>query len=139
MEVKLSSLDPKLLVQSRSQTRELHATIQRIFENEEYHNQLLGLATFPLPSEDGKAYQQKINMQNYYGKNPSVAGLVFSVAHSVDGTEDYLGVQYVPELVVEGEWENWQEEKAQKNLEAKARKEAKELKERIEAKVAGAA
>jgi hypothetical protein len=139
MEVKLDSLDPKLLVQTRSQTRELHAIISTITDpdNTQYHNKLLKLATFVLPTEKDKAYQQKINMTNYYGKDPTVYGLAFSVAHSVDGTEDYLGVQYVPELIVEGAWEAFQEEKMQKSMEAKARREAKELKEQIEAKVAG--
>jgi hypothetical protein len=134
MQVVLDNLDPKLLAQTRAQTRELHEAIQQIQDDESYHNRLLKIAVFPLPSEQGKAHQQKQNMTNFYGRTPHIAGLVFSVARSVDNSEEYLGVQFVPELIQEGAWEEFQEEKAQKAQEAKERKEQRDL----EAKIAAA-
>jgi len=133
MKVTLEDLDPKLLIQTRSQTRELHAKVNRIINDEELHYRLLKLAEFELPAEADKAYQQKVNMVNYYGKDSSTCGLTFSVAHSVDGTEDYLGVVYDPQEIVEGAWEVFQLDKQERAQQSKARQEAKKIEAKVRA------
>lgn len=122
MEVTLEALDPKLLANTRLRLSELHSVIEQIIEDPQLHDRLLKVATFPMPNEKGRAHQQKQNMTSYYGKDLRISGLAFSVARSVDNTEEYLAVQYLPKMVEEGAWEEYQEEKAEKAAEAKLRK-----------------
>ena len=132
MEVVMEDLDSHLLAQTRAQTTELHKTIEKIKNDPAQHNRLKKIAVFQLPEESGKAHQQKQNMTNFYGRSPEVDGLVFSVARAVNGREEYLGVQYVPELIKEGAWEEFQDEKAEKAQQAKERKEQRDQERRLQ-------
>lgn len=133
MKVTLETLDPRLQTKTRAQTTELHQTIGRIKENEAYHGKLLKIATFVLPDEQGKAHGQKQNMVNFYGNTAEIDGLTFSVARSVDNSEEYLGVVYSPEDIVDGAWDAWQEEKAAKAVAAKERKEQRDVEAQLKA------
>lgn len=136
MKVVDEALDPKLLARTRNEMTPLHEALQRIVDDEAKHNQLRKIATFSLPAEKGKAQAAKQNMTNFYGSSPVVAGFVFSVARAVSGDEEYLGVQFVPELIEDGAWERYQEEKAEKAEEARVKKAEKAAAKAIEAKVA---
>lgn len=132
MEIVLEELDSHLLAQTRAQTKQLHEAIDKIKSDETLHNRLLKIAVFQLPEESGKAHQQKQNLTNTYGRTPEIDGLVFSVARAIDGTEEYLGVQYVPELIREGAWDDFQEDKAEKAAAAKERKEQRAQERKLE-------
>lgn len=125
MQTILEDLDPKLLQRTRTEMTPIHEKLSEITEDPERHNRLLKVAIFTLPAEKGKAGNAKSNMTNFYGNDPRIAGFVFSVARSVDGNEEYLAVQFVPELIEEGAWDAFQEEKAIKAQLAKERADAR--------------
>lgn len=127
MDIVIDELDPRLLGSTRStQVSELRATCEKIRNDEKYHNRLLKIAVFKLPAEEGGAQKQKINMVNWYGPSPDIDGWVFSVAKAMDNSEEYLGVQYLPDLVVPGKFEEWEDDKREKAEHAKIRQAARD-------------
>jgi hypothetical protein len=126
--VRVEPLDEKLLASNRNNAIQLRQAIEDIKADPGLHNMLLQIAVFSLPEEDGKARQCRQTLCNYYGRTPDIDGLVFSLAHAVDNSEEYLAVQYLPDLVVAGRWDAWQDE---------CQKKAAELRERRKQRAAG--
>jgi hypothetical protein len=119
------ALDSRLLVsRTGTTTAELRSAVDRIRDNKANHKRLLKLATFSLPDEEKQAHAVRQQLRDYYGPEPSIEGLVFSVATAVDNSEQYLGVYFDPDKIEEGALEIWLEEKAARARAAKNRRTA---------------
>jgi len=136
MKIDVKPANPSLLVQTRGgETGEIRAALDEIERDEELHNKLLTVSVYEIPAEEGKAQAHKQSLQNGYGMVPAISGWQFSVARSVDSGEEYLAVQYMPQEIVDGAWEDFQKEKKAKAQAARERAEARRIERELEDQV----
>lgn len=107
----------------------------RLQQDEDANGKWKELDRFSTVTDKGKASSAKMALVNRWGRTPSVTGFEFRAARTTNGLHEVLAVKYDRELIEEGAWDRFNEERIVKARETREAKEKKAKEEEEAAKV----